>query len=1345
MNLQTTEDWQEAFASLNPHSGFADIFIAPNINLTECTSAICIITALATKNTDTPAFTSIHIIYPRSTQNTNFEQTTRDSINLNCKSVDQDQHPKISNYIQGKTKFTAISQLETTVLARAIQETPSGTFTLVLNVDRFNSPSIPPPQARTSTHTLDNRTLHINSAEDFWVPQLKSTQAAILNTVNHNEKYTLLHVNQSAPLQKNNIQILMDLPGGLITSQPSSEEEILNKNAENWTDLIRTGRTQEAFSEIETSGLSQTNISLAKAQCLLAAGMGPAAFEPLLPLRDTFHTISDANLALIIGRIAQQTGNASTTEVLLRQAIALPDCSLPTLNAALELAILAEHEELARKAQELISTQYPNSDQSIRARYAPLFSQGAHSRIIQELRPTAEHSHNDSLARYFVRLAEAFSGNFELDYAIEIDRTHSEEGALTAADFALDCLRELLRRHLLYSATRLLLQHQWPLKHTNAAARLGVNLLRALLVARTYDLTGAESHQHQKATAYTASWLITYVAMHPDDGATRASLTTAISPEVAGLTGLTLLLALSLNDNVTHQKEQLSAARKPPQSSDLNLAAEELFTAIKRLPKFAALGAVQLDLTGLKSTPEMMLLALEQMANRTAFDSPDGDSIPLMNLILLAGTALAQKTDNLESEYELLRTGAIFFSLVGSPQAARDLAEHGLKTASTHSSLKRRRLAWIVFAETYHRTHNLYEAALGLACAKSFSDVPTTLEERYSSIQLATRIARDTGHLEIARSGVAQLSSLLSEKQQNGFNGFELSVLLASIDLLELKTDKKPISDTTARFQELAQRFDQLTARARKLKAPVLPSAILLAQVLSLASTLGITISTEIQESFKKTSAEFGLPEQTRLRAMSKPASAQPFLAEIARNLSSTRAAQDFSTDNFEGRIIARRALADASNLPAEDTAFYLDWLCDYSVSLIQPAAPQNIDLKQTGGAAVLEWAARNHMSLTPDQLSSLVGNFNDIGLVGEKSLQQAIGLLPASPADTRRALEVISASGIDIHLLGLSTQKELIQASFIDGQLQSTLETKTTFNYELFEQWEENYPYKFSKIDGSDPYGLNVTEQVMNGIGISIDFARTTPALLVMEPELLGIPGNLLATSNGHLGTCRPIATAPSLTWVCSALATNHASTGKRSSWISAAQGESADFMPVLTQLTDFTKAALDDFGFSQDDSSLPPDSLSESDIVFIGAHGGISQEGRYFRVVADEHQTRLTARKLASKCANSGIVILAVCSAGRMDSAPFNSATYGLSRTLLDYGCRAVIAPPWPLEARVMNSWLGEFLKLVTRGANVALANFMANKAVANRLCSPSAHQAMHVYGDPMFSLPIPSNEKA
>jgi hypothetical protein len=80
--------------------------------------------------------------------------------------------------------------------------------------------------------------------------------------------------------------------------------------------------------------------------------------------------------------------------------------------------------------------------------------------------------------------------------------------------------------------------------------------------------------------------------------------------------------------------------------------------------------------------------------------------------------------------------------------------------------------------------------------------------------------------------------------------------------------------------------------------------------------------------------------------------------------------------------------------------------------------------------------------------------------------------------------------------------------------------------------------------------------------------------------------------------------------------------------------------------------------------------------------------------------------------------------------------NTTIGLTKQLLGNGCTAVIASPWPLDARVPSHWLPTFLRAWDAGLPVIDANFEANRSVQKHFPELRDCLAMNVYGDPLRS---------
>jgi hypothetical protein len=153
-------------------------------------------------------------------------------------------------------------------------------------------------------------------------------------------------------------------------------------------------------------------------------------------------------------------------------------------------------------------------------------------------------------------------------------------------------------------------------------------------------------------------------------------------------------------------------------------------------------------------------------------------------------------------------------------------------------------------------------------------------------------------------------------------------------------------------------------------------------------------------------------------------------------------------------------------------------------------------------------------------------------------------------------------------------------------------------------------------------------------------------------------------------------------------------------------------------------------------------PRELERAELAIVAAHGGVGSGGRYFQVVADEQHVKMSAIRLSRAIRSAGVVILFVCSGGRFDKHPMSETVVALPKELLDQGCAAVVASPWPLDARVPSHWLPRFLEAWGAGEMLIDANHEANLAVRQAMgTSPEHCMAMTVYGNPYLVQQHPS----
>jgi len=238
------------------------------------------------------------------------------------------------------------------------------------------------------------------------------------------------------------------------------------------------------------------------------------------------------------------------------------------------------------------------------------------------------------------------------------------------------------------------------------------------------------------------------------------------------------------------------------------------------------------------------------------------------------------------------------------------------------------------------------------------------------------------------------------------------------------------------------------------------------------------------------------------------------------------------------------------------------------------------------------------------------------------------------------------------------------------------------------------------------------------------------------MSADLQGFPANLLRIGDDLAGVNRALATTPSLAWLTAARTRAPRRAARNVAWIPDAIPDEG--LPSLAVIAEDLQPTFAAHGFEVSNGLAPPARASGAELVVVAAHGQVvADDKRFFRSVQDDVSLALTPTAVSDALAQAGVVVLFVCSGGRIDEHPGASTTLGLAKQLLDSGCSTVIAPPWPLYVGVPARWLPTFLDHWSEGRPVIDACFAANAAVKARLGdTPAWWMAMSVYGDPLVT---------
>jgi hypothetical protein len=233
-------------------------------------------------------------------------------------------------------------------------------------------------------------------------------------------------------------------------------------------------------------------------------------------------------------------------------------------------------------------------------------------------------------------------------------------------------------------------------------------------------------------------------------------------------------------------------------------------------------------------------------------------------------------------------------------------------------------------------------------------------------------------------------------------------------------------------------------------------------------------------------------------------------------------------------------------------------------------------------------------------------------------------------------------------------------------------------------------------------------------------------------------------------------IGAVPSLTWLAAARAAKRSDKTGYMAWISAElnselgdgqdMGGRSGFEPqdpdrahTLDVALSRLNVSFEEFGFAVDTGRRLPRNMNDAGLAVVTAHGGLSEDGRFLRSIRDDEELLVAPSALASALEGVELVILFVCSGGRIDKNPWDNSTTSLPKRLLNGGTRAVIASPWPLNVLVTYNWLAPFLRSWEEGATVLDATKTANDSVAEHFGEvPQYSLAMRVYGDVLLTRP-------
>ncbi|MCR0983132.1 CHAT domain-containing tetratricopeptide repeat protein [Roseomonas populi] len=859
------------------------------------------------------------------------------------------------------------------------------------------------------------------------------------------------------------------------------------------------------------------------------------------------------------------------------------------------------------------------------------------------------------------------------DYVAILDHLATKE-VPWSAEAAADLVQDALRRALPSHALVVGLASKALGTKPRVRARLICDALAALLLRDETRGTGSEEHETLTAAVVE---VVRFLAAHPDDGWIRTRLSGLLSSEHSGVFGLAVAAAaavrLSAEPLELAPPEERTPLGVPEKVIDRFVA--EAWSWLESVSPFV-LGRLRLPEKILPPAPDDVMAFLRNLLRRLGTEIADETDVRALHQCLAVALALAPHTSQPNVDQDLIRIAGAALARAGRHQAARDLAEQALQSAN---GPVRSRIAWSIAADLYQRSGGNLDALLFSACAAA-GDPRVESEQAILEANALVRILRDLGLYGEARRVHQVAGQRLEAAGLMEVNRHRHEVMKVTLDAQAVLRHSEAPTDL---LSDLLRRLTELGREAIDQGDDLAPIAITLANVLAEASSASISVPEETSAVNAELGSRLVGPAATLWRGIAAPNPGTTDLLDLLRGTEGTRYSDDAPHDARQVAVVARRVLGTC--VEQRDTA----------------SAAFCIELVADRGVAMPGWEtrARPAPSLT--------------------SVPEAIQIA-----------ESISTGGTAVMLAAMDSFGKLVAVQVRDGQAHPPREVGgETFSTEALEGWAKDYPRRYG-LDDSTPNLFYVSTE-----GLGLPPLAPGPVTLVTDVALQQVPPNVFREGEHLAGEVRPMAAAPSLSWLRAARGWRPGDEARRVAWIPLGDDPGG----TLAFVADRLEAEFEERGIELDIAAELPHGMSDAGLAIVVAHGGVGTEERFFRRVSDEGSLRVAAGDLADALRNVGIVILFVCHGGRVDRAPGVNTVVGLAKKLLDRGCSCVIASPWPLNADVPHRWLPAFLNAMERGESAIVANFEANAAVRATFGGDlSRGLAMNLYGDPLRTLP-------
>ncbi|CAI1932578.1 CHAT domain-containing protein [Serratia fonticola] len=1123
----------------------------------------------------------------------------------------------------------------------------------------------------------------IRLSEDKWAPHVTSLCKQLVTIIKDQEGYGLIHVPYESAQTPTNKELLTSVDDCYVSviGQEGDPLEKCNSRMLFWRSMALRGLLPEVETEIDTLSLPETTKQHLLIQLLQGTGRDLEILEYIDQLRPNLSELkSDASI-----QIAQMAFAIGHDDLALEILPATPEGigDQLWLEEGLELSIQLKDNKRITLFDTYLAELFPHSER---------LRENRDRRLIINCQ-------TEKSGEPFLFTNAGFT-NFQLDLQVQLFTSNPAYDSIIEKSGAVGSDRRELATVCCAAHAR---SFDNPIYAAKAASHITTSQLygrQATMVLlwslKSMILKELISEGHRDIYKHLFQKVFQFLALHPEDEDIRRKLLTLLSVESCGDMGIPIVAATVLD--FAQKGVQLTKSGISTSEKTLSSTKEEIEISIKNgLAWLDDLGAAEPGVTVLPrklliAEPDHFIQTLTKLVEMASGqDGEDADLEFMKKLVFLACSVSPHATRERNADISLTRHLASFLAMQGQFQQARNLAEAILLMG--HHDAYRSRLAWQAFGDIYHRCRNHIIALIGLASALAIN-VEISKADCWHEVYTLHRILRDLGLLKHSRSLLPTMKALLTGLGYDADN--DLRQLSAELTLRLIEADASDTAGINTLLSEIAEACHKATESRDRLH----PFALLLGQAVLKAEKAGVEVSSEVQLTLNTAlqQAGIGMAEIIRTASMAKPTATD--VLKMFNGLERAMYASDIVHDRSVIELAARRLLDSSpqNERSLHENIFATELLADHTAELL-------------GDESVM----------TQD--------------------------LPVKYA------EELNQEGLDVVFLALDTQGELVVTLVSNGQVSAVEQPKAEQSFrQRFQRWLQYYPKDYGQVDRNE--GNNVFYTTMEQLDIRLPYSDRL--ILVAESFLQQLTANLalIQPEDGGFsyfaGTNTAIGCVPSLSWLLSARKARRSPRKGYKAWISAERNSRFGEVnkpveaersgqvqyqrePTLDIALSRLSGCFEEFGFIVNTDQRLPRDMHDASLVVVTAHGGLNTEGRYLHRISDDRDLVESPSALSAALSGVELVVLFVCSGGRIDKNPWGNSTTSLPKQLLNNGCRTVIASPWPLNVMVTYNWLEAFLHQWENGIAALDATKLANDSIARHFGEvPQYSLAMRVYGD-------------